>query len=207
MKLWAKENTGLAIIALVLSVLMSGVNAFAHGGEDHGDEKKAPVVSNGAGTVIRVARVGDLEVTFKHPPIEPDKGTTARVFVTRFDSNEPVDNARIFVILGDAGAIPEAAATVGVASGIYEVKLSPMPKGQYKLAVRIEANGATETAQFGAIEVAPAPASPAENSSGWARTALVVLALLAALGIGGAILYRVVQSFRRDRVKADPITA
>ncbi len=43
--------------------------------------------------------------------------------------------------------------------------------------------------------------SPAqvESSSGWARTALIALALLAALGLGGAVAYRFLKGLRANR--------
>ncbi len=39
MKSWAEKNAGLAVIALVLTLLMPGAKALAHGGEDHGEKK------------------------------------------------------------------------------------------------------------------------------------------------------------------------
>ncbi|MBA3320956.1 MAG: hypothetical protein H0T45_05855 [Pyrinomonadaceae bacterium] len=204
MKSWAEKNAGLAVIALVVMLLMPGASALAHGGEDHG-EKKAPVVSAGTGTITRVARVGDFEVTVKHLPIEPDKEIAARVFVTRFETNEPVGKALVFLAFGDGGSAPEVSATATSTPGIYEVKLPPLPKGQYKLTARLDVNGTSGAAQYGAIEVAPAPPPAVESGSSWARTALIALALLVALGVAGMIVYRAVQSARRDRVKGEPV--
>lgn len=206
MKFLAGKTGGLAIIALMLTLLMPGARAFAHGGEDHGEEK-APVVSAGTGTLTRVARVGDFEVTIKHPPIEPDREIAARVFVTRFETNEPVGKAQVFLAFGDGESAPEVAATATSTPGIYEVKLPPLPKGQYKLAARLDLNGTSGTAQYGAIEVAPAPPPAVESGSSWARTALITLALLLALGVAGVVVYRFVQNARRDRVKGEPVAA
>ena len=203
---FSEKNAVVMLLALMLALLMPGARALAHGDEDHGD-KKAPIVSGGTGMVTRVARAGDFEVTIKHPPIEPDKEIAARVFVTRFETNEPVDQVRIFIALGDGGSIPDVAATATSTPGIYEVKLPPVPKGQYKLTARLDVNGTSGAAQYGAIEVAPAPPSAVENGSSWARTALIALALLLGLGAAGVVVYRVVQNARRDRIKGEPVTA
>ena len=176
------------------------VSSFGHGGEDHGDAK-APAVSTSANMVARTVRAGDYEVTLKHPPIEPDKETTARVFVTRFDSNEPVENATI-TLLFSGGEVPiEATATAGNTAGMYEVKLPPMREGEYKLAARIGVNGTTETVEYGALQVAPAPATAAESESSWARMALIALASLVGLGFIAFVLYRASQYTRRDRTR------
>ncbi len=201
---FSEKNAVVMLLALMLALLMPGARALAHGDEDHGD-KKAPVVSGGTGMVTRVARAGDFEVTIKHPPIEPDKEIAARVFVTRFETNEPVGKAQVFLAFGDGGGAPEVAASASSTPGIYEVKLPPLPKGQYKLTARLDVNGTSGAAQYGAIEVAPAPPPAVESASSWARTALIALALLVALGVAGMIVYRAVQSARRDRVKGEPV--
>ncbi len=206
MKSWTEKNAGLAVIVLVLTLLMPGAKALAHGGEDHGEEK-APVVSAGTGKITRVARVGDFEVAIKHPPVEPDKEIAARVFVTRFETNEPVGQAQVFLAFGDGGSTPEVAATATSTPGIYEVKLPPLPKGQYKLTARLDVNGTSGAAQYGAIEVAPAPPPAGESGSSWARTALIALGLLVVLGLAGKVVYLAVQSARRDRVKGEPVAA
>lgn len=203
-----KEFVLAMALAAVAALAMTPVAVFAHGGEDHGDEKKAPAVAAGAGMVSRVARVGDLEVVIKHPPLEPDKETTARVFVTRFDSNEPVGGAKIVVAFaGDGSAPAEATAAPGNTPGLYEVKLPPLPRGQYKLNARVEIAGTSQTAQYGALEVAPLPPPATANESSWARTALMALALLAGLGLAGVVIYRAAQYARRDRIKEEAATA
>ncbi|MBA3320576.1 MAG: FixH family protein, partial [Pyrinomonadaceae bacterium] len=161
----------------------------------------------GTGTITRVARAGDFEVTIKHPPIEPDKEIAARVFVTRFETNEPVEKAKITLLFTSGGAPVEATAEAANTPGMYEVKLPPMPQGDYKLAARVEGGGGTQTVEYGAIKVAPAPPAQAENSSSWARTALIALASLVGLGIAGFLLYRVAQYARRNRSEGETATA
>ncbi len=195
-----RRLAAILIVAALTAVLPA--TSLAHEGEDHG-ESKAPVVAVGAGMVTRTARAGDWEIVIKHPSLEPDKETSARVFVTRFETNEPIANAQVRVTLTGAAAPLEAIATAGansnIGAGVYEVKLPPLPRGEYKLAAQVGANGASQTAQFGATQVAPAPPAQVESSSGWARTALIALALLAALGLGGIVAYRLLKGLRAHR--------
>ena len=72
---------------LILSVFFTAP-IFAHGGEDHGDAKPA-VTSNQKGMVARTARAGEFEILLKHSPLEPDTETAAKLFITRFATNEP----------------------------------------------------------------------------------------------------------------------
>ena len=199
------------VLAVALTMLASlgatPVAVFAHGGEDH-DEKKAPAISVGLGMVARVARVGDIEVVIKHPAVEPNKETAARVFVTRFGTNEPIGGAKIIIAMEGGGSAPiETTVAPSNTPGLYEVKLPPLPKGQYELSARVEIAGGVQTAQYGALEVAPPPPGSAESASSWARTALLGLALLVGIGLVGVIIYRAAQFARRNRIKGEAATA
>ncbi|MDQ3684642.1 MAG: hypothetical protein M3430_03460 [Acidobacteriota bacterium] len=196
-KVFLRRMAAILIVVAALTAVLP-VTSLAHEGEDHG-ESKAPVVAAGAGMVTRTARAGDWEITLKHSPLEPDKEIPARVFVTRFETNKPIANAQVRVILTGAAAPVEAVAIAGSTAGVYEVRLPPLTQGEYRLAAQVGANGASQTAQFGAMQVAPAPPAQVESSSGWARTALIALALLAALGLGGIVAYRFLKGLRANR--------
>jgi len=191
------------VLALSLALISLSTSVFAHGGEDHSES--APVVSVGAGMQTRTARLGDMEVTIKHPVFEPDHETTGRVFVTRFETNEPIEGARVFVVFGD-GSAQEVTATAGTTAGVYEVKLPPVPEGEYALTARVEIGNASETVQFGQVSVTTPPPAEVESGNAWARTGIIVLAALAALVVIGAVGYRVSQSSRRGRIEEEAVT-
>ncbi|MDQ3256678.1 MAG: hypothetical protein M3R15_22775, partial [Acidobacteriota bacterium] len=86
-KFYFRRLAAILIIVAALTAVLPATS-LAHEGEDHG-ESKAPVIAAGAGMVTRTARAGDWEITLKHSPLEPDKEIPARVFVTRFETNEP----------------------------------------------------------------------------------------------------------------------
>lgn len=194
-----KKTVSVTALALFVVLSVPSVAVFAHGDEDHG-EASAPAVSTSASMVVRTARVGDMEVTVKHLPIEPDKGTMARVFVTSFDSNEPVAKATITLLFGGNAAV-EAVAEASSTAGMYEAKLPPLPQGEYTLVARVESEGTTQTVEYGSVKVAPAPSAAVENRSSWARTALIALGTLIVLCIAGILLYRAAQLARRSQEK------
>ncbi len=207
MSLVLKARVGAVLLAACAVVLaLSNAPASAHGGEDHSKDK-APVISAGTNSLVHAARAGDLEVAVKHPPFEPGREVTARVFVTRFETNEPVEGANVSVILSGGRAPVEAAAASGETPGLYEVKLPPLPEGEYHLSARVEAGGETQTADYGALRVAPAPAPVAENGSSRARTILLALFGLVAFAFVGLVLYRAAGLARRGRVKGEAAAA
>ncbi len=201
-----KTSLFASVVAAVVILSMSVVTVFAHGTEDHG-EKKPAVASTSANMVGRVMRAGDLEVMIKHPPIEPDKESSARVLITRFETNEPVEGANVSIMFIGAGGPVEVAAATGNTPGLYEAKLPPMPEGEYNLSARVETNGVTQGVEYGAIKVAPLPPPAVDDESSWARTLLLALSALIGLGFVGVVLYRAVQSARRDHAKGEAATA
>lgn len=201
-----KKRQLLIVLAWGVMLLTPQTKSFAHGGEDHG-EKQPPAVSVGANMITRVARVGDLEVVLKHPPIEPYKETSARLFVTYFASNEPVGGAKLFVTFtANGGTQIEAAAVPAETSGMYEAKLPPVPKGEYKVAARVNRNGEEQIIDYGTLQVASPHAVSDDAGASWARTALISLAVLVSISLMGAIIYRIARATRRGGVK-DETTA
>ena len=198
-----------AVIALLFAVVSPGVKVWAHGGEDHGEKKPAEAVSAGANMVARVVRVGDYEVTIKHPNVEPDKESVGRVFVTRYATNEPVTDAKVVVIEQDSSGAPvEVVAAPTSTPGIYEVKLPPMRQGECSLSARIEVGGKSMVADFGAMMVAPPQAAMTSGVALWARTVLIVFGLFVLLGgLALVAVYYVIPYFRRGRARGETLPA
>ncbi len=186
----------------MFALAVSPIAAFGHGGEDHSAEQ-APVVAASAGMVARTAQAGEWEVVIKHPTLEPDKELAARVFVTKHDTNEPIKGAHITVMIERAdGAPTQVLAIAGNTAGVYEVRLPPTPQGAYKLAVQVSANGANETAQFGAVQITRVPVAEAGSVNGWARTGLIILAALLGLGAAGVTVMRLMLQRRNQKGEA-----
>ncbi len=205
-----KRLNALTVLLAMAAMLFSPATGFAHGGEDHGDQKPA-TVSKGTNMIVHVGRAGDYEVVIKHAPVEPDKEMSARVFVSRFANNEPVSDAKAMITLAsDNNAPVELNVVASSTPGMYEVKLPPLPKGQCKLIARIDSNGETKMASLSALEVAPQPVTATAAIASWARTALIVLGTLVALaviGFIGMVIYRAVQASRRERIEGETAAA
>ena len=182
-----KSHRWLVWLAGALVAVGGASAARAHGGENHGDEKPAATQTH-ANVTVRVARAGDYEITLKHAALEPDKATAARVFVTRFATNEPGTEAQVVLLISGANSL-EIKATATVTPGAFEAKLPPLPAGEITLSAKISVAGTSSTASFGRVTVAPPAAVPPENATLWARTALLAAGALAVLGMLGAALF------------------
>lgn len=176
----------------VLSLLLiiagsSGSGILAHGGEDHGDSKPKSAVSD-KGTVSHTSRIGDLELMIKHPAIEPDQATSARLFITKYSTNEAADNVTTVIEFESSnGAVTQVAIEKADAAGSYNLKIPTLPEGNYTLRAKITYGGETDTATFSGVTVSH-PAAAVETGMTLLRSTLMlfvgalVLALFAGLG-------------------------
>ncbi len=203
------QNKFALMLMLLAALAMPAQRTYAHDGEVHEDEKKVEAVSAGANMFARVVRVGDYEVTVKHPNIEPDKEINARIFITRFDTNEPVGNAKVAIIVDDAtsGTPIEVTANPTSTPGLYEAKLPPMMQGECKLSARIDIGGQSLTANYGAMQVMTAQPAALAGISLWARTVLIGLGILVGLILVAAAIIFGTSHFRRVRIKGEAATA
>jgi hypothetical protein len=182
----------LSAALLILLILASSALTFAHGDEDHGDKKTT--VAAGPGLIARTAKVGDYEVTVKHPSLEPLHEHPARVFVTRYATNEPVKDAMVNLIIAIKGKeLVKVLAKAAARPGEYEATMPPLDVGTYNFSAAISAGGANGTANYGAV-VVEMP-KPLAGSRGWAETKnawllALVLGLLALVSATGFLTWR-----------------
>ncbi len=195
------------IFILLLVANISPVSMFAHGGEDHGDEKPQATQTI-ANMTVRVVHSGDYEVTLKHPSLVPDKELMARLFITRYDTNEPLKNAKVVLLITSSNGTPVEVATVaGDTPGLYEIKLPPLPQGDYMFSARVDISGSSLTADFGKAQVRmPDTETPAESSA-WARNALITLGVILFLALLGVIVFIALRQNQRKRIDEEAIAA
>ena len=182
------------IAALMFSAAGNVAPVHAHGGEDHG-EAKPKTETTDKGTISHSSRLGDLEVMLKHPLFLPDTATSARLFVTKFETNAGfADVAPAIEIEAVNGSITEAKIEKTETAGIFNVNLPALPNGTYTIRAKLTHDGETDTATFSGIEVKNQ--SPAETDGGgmsWARTVLIGFTFLIVLGLFGALTYFVLR--------------
>lgn len=183
---------------LIISVFSGAPTVFAHGGEDHGDAKPAGA-SGQNGIIARTARAGDFEILLKHSPLEPDTETAAKLFVTRFGTNEPLADAKpIIEITAKDGKTFAASEVKTDAPGSYNFKLPPLPEGTYTVLARLNAAGKADTATFSGISVEYAEKASATNSVSWLRAALMVLTAAVILVLFGGLMFYALRFARSE---------
>lgn len=187
----AAQRIKIATIILLLSILIFGSTAqtFAHGDEDHGNEKPKTTASD-KGTILHTARLGDFELMLKHPLLTPDTATSARLFITRFETNESIDKAIPAIeIESGNGSITQGTVEKNEAGGSYTVKISALPQGDYTVRAKLTYDGETDTATFSGVRVAPAPIADSESGMSWARTVLIGIVFALVLALFGGLIY------------------
>ena len=198
---------------LFMSVSVSALQVFAHGGEDHDDSPKQ-TVSTDAKIITQVVHTGAFEVTLKHTPFEPDTKTSVQVFVTNYKTNAPVENVKLNLSVEREGSqTVEIAAKQTDSAGILSLELPPLAQGTIKLDVQVNAGGKIEKASFGTIAVAHQEnnqASPTQN--GWAKTvffgvaAIFILSVIAAASWFAVRRYRAIQNDQPTEIESDVIS-
>jgi len=184
------------VVSLLILFLIAGntLQVFAHGGEDHGDAKPKTQTTD-KGTVSHSSRLGDLEVMLKHPQFKPDAATEARLFVTKFETNEAFKDVAPAVEIESAnGSVTQGTIEKSETAGIFGVKFPALPEGTYTVRTKLTHDGETDTATFSGVEVKNQ--SFAETESGgmsWLRTALIGFVFLIVLGLFGALSYFVLR--------------
>jgi hypothetical protein len=185
------QNCLLALFAFAVIFSAQAVAIYAHNGEDHGDEK--PKVATAVkGTVSRSARLGEFEITLKHPELEPDTATSARLFVTRFQTNEAVgiDAAAPTVqIESPAGTVTQVAAEKTDVPGSYILKIPALGEGNYTVRAGLKTGSGSDTATFSGVNVAGPAAEDGARGASWLRTVLLFLTGAVVLGLFGVLFY------------------
>ncbi|MBI3652708.1 MAG: hypothetical protein HY231_16925 [Acidobacteria bacterium] len=187
------------LLTLFLSVIQTPI-IFAHGGEDHGDQK--PIAAPVGQMNVRLAKTDAYEVLVKYPNPKPAEETVFRIFLTDLKTNAPVeglhiamtwqpantlDAARTFelgTVHADTNAL-EAIAQATDTPGIYQAPVVLPEAGQFNIAFQLSGKSVAQAVTVTGIVVSPMAIA---NGSGgflagipWLLLALIALPLLAAL--------------------------
>lgn len=195
---------------LMTAIFFSGAAAtqvFAHGGEDHGEEKPKTATTT-AGTVTRSTRLGEFEIMLKHSQLEPDTVAAGRLFITRFATNEPVGDANPAVEIESAnGDVTEIPIEKTDAAGSYTVKIPALPEGAYTIRAKATAGGKTNTATFSGVEIAHHEAAEEASGGAWMLTGLMAMLFLIALAFFGGLAYFALRVFKNKPLGQETVSA
>jgi hypothetical protein len=207
MKITFQQIVREILLVGAIALLASPLSIFAHGGEDHGDQKPKTTTTT-AGTVSRTAQLGDFEIMLKHSPLEPDATTTGRLFITRFATNEPVGDANPALEIESAtGAVTEIPVEKTDAAGSYIARIPALPEGTYTIRTEATAGGKTSTATFSGVEIAHQEAAVETSSSSWSQTVLMVMLFLVALALFGGLSYFARRVFKNKPLEEESVSA
>ncbi|MEW6731174.1 MAG: hypothetical protein AB1489_07545 [Acidobacteriota bacterium] len=142
----------LAVLLLLLLSLSTTTFVYAHGGEDHGDEKSLATPTKGSNT-IGVARAGEIEILLKHSETKPSGETIFSLFLTKFSTNESVSGASARLILGQPGTTEplQVDFLASAQTGIYQAQLKLPAQARYRAQVDIKFNDLQERIEFGEL--------------------------------------------------------
>lgn len=193
MKAFQKFSKRRELAAMVFLMIIFGagnlLQVFAHGDEDHGDQKPKTTES-AKGTVSHTMRIGDLEVMLKHPTLTPDAATDARLFVTKFETNEALAGVNPTLAIEAAnGVVTQATVEKTDNGGSFKVKFPALPQGTYTIRANLTHGGETDTATFSGVQVQNAPITSSESGTSWLNTALLYLIGAVVLGLFGILFY------------------
>lgn len=201
-----RKSAATCLVLHSLLILGSNFQVFAHVGEDHGDSKPKTAVSD-KGTVSYTSRIGELELMIKHPAIEPDTATLARLFITKYSTNEAADKVTAVIeIESPSGAITQVAVEKVDAAGSYNLKIPALLEGSYTMRAKITYGGETDTATFSGVTVAH-PAAEATTGITWLRSILMVLVTTVLLALFAALAYFVWRSADEGEIRNKTVSA
>lgn len=197
-----------AAFFLIFTFFGNALQIFAHGGEDHGEAKPKSETTD-KGTMSHSSRLGDLEVIFKHPLFLPDTATTARLFVTKYETNQGFAEVSPAVEIESAtGAVTTAAIEKTDTAGIFKVSVPALPNGTYTIRTKLTHGGETDTATFSGVEVKNASAVSTENGGmSWTRTALIGFIFSIVLALFGGLIYFVLRFGAGEPVNENTVSA
>lgn len=196
--------TRVLFIVPVIAALGAAIPVAGHGGEDHGDAKPK-TVSDDKGVVLHTSRLGEFELSFKHPQLLPDTVASALLFVTQFETNEPVDKGDPAVEFESPnGAVAQGTIEQTGTAGSFRVSVPALPEGEYTVRVKLTYGGETDTATFSGVEVAPkSAAGPESGAPSWAGTAAIGLLFVAIAALFGGLAYLVARFSRAEPMREE----
>jgi len=184
------------LLAVSVIPLVSIPQIFAHGDEDHGEAKPQTSVKQNVET--RTAVTDDFETMLKTPLLEPDKEIGGKLFLTAHETNEPIGNAKIILLVeGEDGEKTEIAVNSTDNPGVYRLIIPPIPESTVKLSAKINHSGKDVVVSFGAAEIKSALIESSAENTSWARSALLGLGTIGLLTLLGFVAFLLFRNFRQ----------
>ena len=126
------------------------VMAFAHDGDDHGEEKKS--IAGGNLTYFSSESFSDkYELLVKYKPIIPGNEAKLKLFASEYNTNKSLDSANLQITVAGNSNIKVAVSKID--KGVYELTINFPERKAYNLVVNISSNAGADLIQLNNIEV------------------------------------------------------
>ena len=170
---------------LITFLLFLPFLSYSHGGEDHGDEKKAaPALLTSYFT--SVANSEKYELLLKYEPLKGGEEATLRLYISDFKTNQAIDDAKLEVSLAEDAQ--QNYTVQHLESGIYELKGKFPADKSYSLHVNINSALGPDLMVLENIEVGKELAMAEEPHEESFFSKENILLLLAGAGMGGLLV-------------------
>ena len=185
------------LLVVIIAFLASPLPIFAHGGEDHGEAKPQTSIKQNIET--RTATTDDFEILLKTPLLEPDKEIDGKLFLTSHETNEPISNAKITLLIeSEDGKKTEIVVNPTDNPGVYRLTIPPIPQSVVKLSAKINHSGKDAVINFGAAGIKPVPIESSTENTSWAQNVLLGLGVMGLLTLFGFIAFLLFRNFRQN---------
>ena len=125
--------------------------------------------------------------------LEPDAATSAKLFITKFETNEAVaDAVPTMEVESSGGSVTQVAVEKSDVAGIYNLKMPALAEGNYTIRTSLKSAKGSDTATFSNVEVAHSEATDAEttgSATSWLGTILLFLVGAIVLALFGSLFY------------------
>ncbi|MEO6050230.1 MAG: hypothetical protein ABIP78_02725 [Pyrinomonadaceae bacterium] len=143
----------------------------------------------------------------RHPAIEPDTATLARLFITKYSTNEAADKVTAVIEFeSPSGAVTQIAVEKVDAAGSYNLKIPALSEGSYTMRAKISYGGETDTTTFSGVTVSH-PAEEAATGMTWIRSILMVLVTVVVLALFAGLAYFVWRFADEGEIRNDAVSA
>lgn len=167
-------------------IMMFPFIALAHGGEDHGAEAKTASIAPLSGYFTSVASSEKYELLLKYEPIKGGKNAIMRLYVSDFQSNRAINDAKMDISAADEENLKFI--VKHLESGVYEIRGKFSANKAYSLNVSINSSNGPDLMVLESVDVGkvfPVGEAAHEDSIFSGKNILLVLG---GLGLGIAIM-------------------
>jgi len=176
-------------LALFAALFCAAGRAFPHGGEEHGDERKSPLLSVGQSNT-NLATTENFEILLKYPTPKPQEELHIQVFITDRKTNAPVSGVNTVMLfnIADKPEKPiESAALPTETPGVYQAHVVFPKTGRYNVSLKLSGENVSAQAVIKGVVVPDETAAGAapNGSSGFPTAMAALFVLLISASIAG----------------------